>query len=569
MVRSMSNYILKSSLVNYTGLVLCGLFLSCGQAEDTARLTENSLALIGNRTIEQRAFVDRYNDFRKRTGDGVPDTYEARRQVLNLYVDEEILISEAERRGFNRDGAGSLEQRRIETQELLNLFNREMIAGKVTVSEDELKELFIRLNSRLRVRHLYAATRAEADSLHALVENGESFDALARQIFQDERLRDSGGLLGEITVDEMEAGFEDAAFGLAEGEVSQPVRTSDGYSIIRVDQRITKPLLTEHEYAKHKHKLFPYQKNRKIKQAMQAFSDSLSEALNISFDPAGVRAIYSVFARNKSTITNEGAISKAVAAMELMHSDLGTWTVGDFQERAVFTAAEHHARIQRVRDFEEFVKGLVVRDKILQLARRANLNSRSAYADAVRSKMDVYLLTRMEKQLDDDMVISEDSIRVYFERNASRFVAPAAINLREIVVQTKEDADLVARKLAGGADFAQLARTHSVRDWSAKQGGEIGLKRSADFGRWSDLVFSMQVGDRKGPVVMDSMYVFLECIAKQSERQLSLEEARADVVKAVRYTLHDEYRRAKINEIRPHIENISVLTPRLKSLKLM
>ena len=60
---------------------------------------------------------------------------------------------------------------------------------------------------------------------------------LAKTSFNDPMLRDNGGSLGYFTVDEIDPAFEEAAFAPKIGELSQPVRTNDGYSIIRVDDR--------------------------------------------------------------------------------------------------------------------------------------------------------------------------------------------------------------------------------------------------------------------------------------------------------------------------------------------
>ena len=44
---------------------------------------------------------------------------------------------------------------------------------------------------------------------------------------------------------------------------------------------------------------------------------------------------------------------------------------------------------------------------------------------------------------------------------------------RHILVKTKEEAETIKRQLAGGADFASLAKKHSLCT-SAKKGGDLG-----------------------------------------------------------------------------------------------
>jgi hypothetical protein len=63
-------------------------------------------------------------------------------------------------------------------------------------------------------------------------------------------------------------------------------------------------------------------------------------------------------------------------------------------------------------------------------------------------------------------------------------------------------------------------------------------------------VFALEIGERTGPVLMDSMYVFLECIDKRPPRPRSFDEARPEVEEAVRYILWGDFRSAKIKEFR-------------------
>jgi len=531
---------------------------------------DDTLALIGDRSIKKEDFVRRYNDFRRRTGDGVPDTYEARKQILRLFVDEEVLVNEAEHEGIGQDAAGRLERQRIEIQQLLNLFNRSVVAPTVKVSEAEVKALFVRLNTRLKAHHLYAASKEEAQVMYASLQSGMSFEELAKKTFKDKRLKNSGGLLGYFSVDEMEPSFENVAYSLDIGEISKPVKTSDGYSIIRVDDRVTKPLLTETEYAKHKHKLYSYWKNRKIKEAIRAFADSIGQSLDISFDASNVTKLYEVITSNPpgSTVGEGFHVPMELAEAHLVESKLGTWKMTDFQEKARFTSSAHVDRIRNVEQFQEFISGLVIRERILGVARAAGLDEKPEYKKKVAEKWDTYLLTRMEARLAKEMTVPKDSVLSYYRHHSEKFAEPPSINLREIVLPSKETAEGVRQQLSQGRPFPELAREYSIRKWSAKRGGELGFLTEPDLGKWAKKIFEMQVGESRGPVRMDSMYVFLECIDKRPMKRRNLEEVWAEVEEAVRYAMKDDYRAARLTELRKREDHLVVLSSRLKDIRL-
>jgi parvulin-like peptidyl-prolyl isomerase len=566
-IRSRKYVILINVLL--TGGVV--FYFACSDNEPN--ITDDTLAVIGDRVIEKDDFIKRYNYFRTRTGNGVMDTYESRRQVLNNYVDEELLIVEAQRRGFTDDDEGRHERRRIEIQELLNAFNRRFVASQVTLSDEELKELFVRLNTRIKARHLYAPTKKRADSLYAALQNGASFEELAKSIFKDSKLRETGGLLGYFTVDDMEPTFEEAAYNLDIGEISEPVRTSDGWSIIRVDNRITKPVLTEYEYATKRDKLEAYWRRRKMKKATQTYVDSLSKALDISFNEAVVKKLYLEFKERRKNDTIEEqrlplSDSEELKNEILVRSKVGIWNVSTFQEKARFTSTKQHKWIRSEEDFKEFISGLVVRDFILSKARGAKLHKQSEYQEKVSEHFDTYLLKRIEDTFRNEMEVSEDSLFAYYNNDPKRFAVPPRINLREIVLRDKEKAEVVANNLKHGASFSELAEKYSVRRWSAEQGGELGFLTPQDLGKWAQTAFSLQVGELAGPIQMDSMYVYLKCIGKKPSRIRSFEEARADVEETVRYIKWDDFRRSKIQEIRNSMNSVKVFPERLKTINL-
>ncbi len=65
------------------------------------------------------------------------------------------------------------------------------------------------------------------------LKKGESFANLARELSVDRGSGKKGGDLGLFGRGVMVKAFEDAAFKLNKGEISQPVKTEFGYHIIK------------------------------------------------------------------------------------------------------------------------------------------------------------------------------------------------------------------------------------------------------------------------------------------------------------------------------------------------
>ncbi|SDX36005.1 peptidyl-prolyl cis-trans isomerase D [Allochromatium warmingii] len=147
---------------------------------------------------------------------------------------------------------------RFQTPEQVKLdylvLDSEQLAAKIEVSEDELRQLYASDQARFvqperrAVRHLLlkvedgadaAAAQAVLEQIQAIrarIQAGESFEELAKTLSQDPGSAAQGGSLGIIESGIMVPAFDQAAFALAVGAVSEPVRTNFGYHLIEVTQ---------------------------------------------------------------------------------------------------------------------------------------------------------------------------------------------------------------------------------------------------------------------------------------------------------------------------------------------
>lgn len=82
-----------------------------------------------------------------------------------------------------------------------------------------------------------SAAKAKADSLHHALAQGADFATEAQSMSEDRRTASAGGQLPWIGPGMTMAEFEKAAYDLAVGEMSQPVRTPLGFHIIRMNGR--------------------------------------------------------------------------------------------------------------------------------------------------------------------------------------------------------------------------------------------------------------------------------------------------------------------------------------------
>lgn len=243
--------------------------------------------------------LERYfEDYLKEQGRNVgairnPNTYKRlKREALDRLIERELLTQEAMKRGLSvsseavaaaraRVEAGyktpDAFQRRLREAGFSeagfadylrrDLLARQALAELTKSSEPDADELgrFYRENrdrfalpERVRARHILIRVAAGASSeekdaarrrlldLAGQIRNGADFAQLAERHSEDATHK-SGGDLGVFPRGKMEPPFETAAFSLQLGALSEPVETSFGWHLIRVDERLAAEEMPEEQ----------------------------------------------------------------------------------------------------------------------------------------------------------------------------------------------------------------------------------------------------------------------------------------------------------------------------------
>jgi len=89
------------------------------------------------------------------------------------------------------------------------------------------------MSNKIKCSHILVPKQSEAMAIHQHLKNGESFGKLAKELSIDTGSAKKDGNLGYFTKGMMVKPFEEAAFKLQVGEISEPVKSEFGYHIIK------------------------------------------------------------------------------------------------------------------------------------------------------------------------------------------------------------------------------------------------------------------------------------------------------------------------------------------------
>ncbi len=186
---------------------------------------------------------------------------------------------------------------------------QQKIADAVNVTDAEVKKYYdenpkdFLLPERVRASHILLSTRPtdpnvdpnqlkvqakkKAEELLQKAKSGADFAALAKENSEDPGTKAQGGDLGLFPRGQMVKPFEDAAFALQAGEISNIVETQFGYHIIKVVERLA-PMPIPFEEAKKSITEDLTQKKRS--EAIRAYLESLRKNAKIVFPPGSALA---------------------------------------------------------------------------------------------------------------------------------------------------------------------------------------------------------------------------------------------------------------------------------------
>jgi len=172
---------------------------------------------------------------------------ESRRRVLVEYLIENQLFADAasekkidDTEGFDRRMAYM--RRRALREEFFEQQIATSVSEKVALSyyNDQIKGM--KPQQEVKARHILVETEAKARDILEKINRGEDFAKMAIENSIDPGTKGNGGLLGYFTKGQMVPQFEQAAFGIDVGEVSDPVQSRFGWHLIKVEDKRDRPL---------------------------------------------------------------------------------------------------------------------------------------------------------------------------------------------------------------------------------------------------------------------------------------------------------------------------------------
>lgn len=209
-------------------------------AAPAAEITpETVVATVGGETITEADISFAAEDLGQELQQMPPEQRKA--FLVTVLIDMKVMAKAA--RDAQMDQTPLFKQRLkyLEDRSLRRAYFADKIAAAVT--PEALQAAYDKFaagfqgQEEVHARHILVATEDEAKAIKAELEGGKDFAELAKEKSTDPSAQQNGGDLGFFGKGMMVKPFEDAAFSMEVGTVSDPVKSDFGWHILKLEEK--------------------------------------------------------------------------------------------------------------------------------------------------------------------------------------------------------------------------------------------------------------------------------------------------------------------------------------------
>jgi peptidyl-prolyl cis-trans isomerase C len=316
---------LALTAITMTAFLLAPLF-GFGQETETIK---DPVAVVNGVKISKKEYEREINlqlQAASQQGRQIPEAMlpKLKADILNNLIDRELLYQESQKKNISvnaeevdlqikkiKDRFASQEEFEktiaemglteadIKSEIVHNMAIRDLIDSqvidKITISESDTKAYYdnnpglFKKPEQIKASHILikvapdatdtqkAQKRIEIAKIQQKVKDGQDFDSLARE-YSEGPSNENGGDLGYFGRGQMVKPFDDAAFALNPGQVSDIVETRFGFHIIKVFDKKPETIMA---YAEVKDRLAQHLKSQRVGQQARTYIESLKKEAKI------------------------------------------------------------------------------------------------------------------------------------------------------------------------------------------------------------------------------------------------------------------------------------------------
>jgi len=517
-------------------------------------LSEDTVASVGDAKITVEQFKQKLKKRNPSQTSFTSVDSSAKISVLNQMITEQLKANAAkdlnldeteDYKSHMRSREGQIiGQKYFEVKVVDELFPEEVLRELYEKQKDEVKVSHILIGFRGARGGKSERTKGEArklaEKLAREANAGADFEELAMQNSDDPSVKSNKGDMGFFTWGRMVDSFQEKAFSMEPGEISDPVESPFGFHVIKFfEKRPNVQYSPDNFEAKKfelKRKLYPGKKDT----AMVMWNrnmDMLKKDAGLMKLDSNIARVVDLAKKKKMN----GPFSEKSFSADELEIILADMKGDDLTVEQMFS----YFKGPNVRTLERNLENTKLLSKMVDNLAGEML----VYADSKRLKIDKYpdiaamlndisnqkLGSMAEKmEVRDKVDLSEEELRKYYDENTTEFKKPAEMEIWEIYV-TKEDlAKKISRWAKAGRNFEKMASKYTEDKYYQKKKGYLGYRQERRRGAVSKEAFAIGENSVSNPVKYKKGWAVIKTGSLRPESIRSFEEAKSQVSSKLR-----------------------------------
>lgn len=364
------------------------------------------------------------------------------------------------------------------------------------------------------------SVRLKMDSVITALKNGEDFAEVAKRFSDDPGSRANGGDLGFFERRMMVQPFDETAFKLDVGQISDIVETSFGLHVIKVTEKQPYP-----SYDEDRENLKNLLKRNRYNDLYNELVDSLRKEYNYSLNETSIQQLVGY---NDSTMVGVDIKGLDVIGDKPIFTYAGkSETVNDFYSKLRMDSEFAGKLISEdllKKGAKKFSDQMFIEEKALTLDQ-----TDAQFAELMKDYQNgIFIFKLQEEEVWNKVQVDSAKLLDFYEKNKEKYVWPDRVSFTEIFARKDSVIQHYYNLLKAGENFDSLAAKTERQAYKQKKGKyDLQPIESSDFSKAVNILGN--VGDYTDPIPNPGGFSILRLDSKEPSRIKTFDEAKAEV----------------------------------------
>jgi parvulin-like peptidyl-prolyl isomerase len=538
----------RTLLVGLFVILLVPMF-SCSKDKE-----EIILAEIKDRTISVAKFERVYASISPEYLPKEPGV-EGYEDLLNTMLNKEVMAYKADELGYDKEESVIRGMDSFKKMGLSVAYLKFMVADKVKVSEEQVRQHYEHKGATLSVRAILCDTPTEADEVYALLEDGADFQSVCRE-HSKAGDAEEGGKIMTANYGTYAATVQREIFSLPVGGFTKPFRSPYGFHIAQVVKR-TEPRGEKQPFEEVRETLEQEVRDQNERILTDQHTDKIRADAGVEWYWDNFFVVANAIPEDRSLTNPPSRRDEVYPLLYFDDEDLDRPLVSykdvtirvkdfsDYYDRASFFTRPR--RENRLTGIQQFLMERVMAVLLPEEIDRANVEDIPEVSRVMNAKKEEFMVNRLyEDLINQQTVVTHEMIHDYYNEHKDFFISPETRRFGVILTGDIETAQNAYSEIQKGTRFRKIARAYSIDESTRETLGETKLLAKGDQPEMDRVGFELQnVGDVSEPFETSRGWMILKLTERSDEREYTLDESEDTVRKIIKQQMNED----RLNEL--------------------